>query len=352
MKNYFIAILIVILAIGGVIFSGNKFIKNKANKPIQSQTTTQTSTPAGQEEKTQEASKIDYTQIFSGEIAVCQLFPKEKIEELTGKQFVNIRPGLNKTQKYTEYYCEYRQEQLPYSVEHGTPPQSPKNIQISFIAGNLEGLKDIYKLSKEEVKQDNSLPFSHHLVYNENGRFLRLEIFLADNLEVIINTWWSTLTQDESLKFVKDFTFYLKEFIQNKNQERTQNISSEKNNTATIHLPQDEEIIRNFFSFFGTDDAEKAALMMKTDNDSERQAWAVQFAAFNDLQILKIEKANEEAWTDNRHIYKVTLEVRMKQESVKAPIPYYGWQNGENSRWLTLEKVGDIWKIAEIATGF
>jgi len=91
--------------------------------------------------------------------------------------------------------------------------------------------------------------------------------------------------------------------------------------------------------------------MIKTTNDSERQAWAVQFAAFNYLQVLKIEKANESEWTDNKHTYKVTLDVIMKPESVDAPIPYYGYRNGQNTRFITLEKVGDIWKIAEIATG-
>jgi hypothetical protein len=110
--------------------------------------------------------------------------------------------------------------------------------------------------------------------------------------------------------------------------------------------------LQNFFSFFGTDDAYKAALMMKTTNDSERQAWAVQFAAFHYLKVLKIEKANLNEWTDNKRIYKVTLDVIMDiEKSANAPIPYYGYQNGENVRWITLEKVDNVWKIAEIAAG-
>jgi len=346
-----IFILTAVLVIGSLgVLSTKIFKKPSGGNQLQNQTqnTSQTSSPTSQ----QESAISSYEQFF-GEVPVCQLFPKEKIEELTGKQFLEIKPGQNQTQRYTEYYCEYRQEKLPYSVEHGNPPQSPKNISIAFVSGNIDSLKEVYKLNKEKIEEDKDVPFSHHLVYNENGKFLRLEAFLSPNVELIINTWWSTLSQDEALKFVKDFAKYLKDFIQKKGQ--TSSLSPtpklEKEVGDSVPLPSDEDIIRNFFSFFGTQDAYKAALMMKTTDDSERQSWAVQFAAFNYLQVLKIEKANENQWTNNKHFYKVTLDVVMKPESADAPIPYYGYQNGENIRWLTLEKVGDIWKIAEIATG-
>jgi len=337
-KNLIIALIVIlILGAGGIILFKNKIFAPKSN---QTQLTSEFQT--SKEEKPKEVEKIDYGKVFAGEIAVCQLFPKEKIEELTGKQFLEIKPGQNQTQRYTEYYCEYRQEKLPYSVEHGNPPQAPKNIAISFVRGDISSLKEAYKLTQGVVKRDNTIPFPHQLIYNQEGKFLRLEVFLAEDLEMIINTWWSILTQEEAEKFVKDFSLYLKDFVQEKAQ-TTKNFG--------VPLPQDEDVINNFFSFINNGDADKAALMMKTSNDSEKQAWAVQFAAFNYVQVLKIEKVNENEWTDNKHIYKVTLDVIMKPESGDAPIPYYGYQNGQNIRFVTLEKDGNIWKIAEIATG-
>jgi len=337
-KNLIIALIVVlVLGAGGIIL-----FKNKIFAPKSTQTQPTSESQISKEEKLKEVEKINYGKVFTGEIAVCQLFPKEKIEELTGKQFLEIKPGQNQTQRYTEYYCEYRQEKLPYSVEHGNPPQAPKNIAISFVRGDISGLKEAYKLTQDVVKTDNTIPFPHQLIYNQEGKFLRLEVFLAEDLEMIINTWWSTLTQEEAEKFVKNFASYLKDFVQEKAQ-------TTKN--AGVPLPQEEDVINNFFSFINNGDADKAALMMKTSNDSERQAWAVQFAAFNYVQVLKMEKANESEWTDNKHIYKVTLDVIMKPESGDAPIPYYGYQNGENIRFIILEKDGNIWKIAEITTG-
>jgi hypothetical protein len=41
----------------------------------------------------------------------------------------------------------------------------------------------------------------------------------------------------------------------------------------------------------------------------------------------------------------------MKPESSTAPIPYYGWDDGEYTRWLTIVKDDNLWKIKGIATG-
>lgn len=79
--------------------------------------------------------------------------------------------------------------------------------------------------------------------------------------------------------------------------------------------------------------------------------WAVQFAAINSFKILKIEKFDEDHWTKDKQIYKILVDVWMDPRSADAPIPYYGWENGENVRWITLEKVDNIWKISEINTG-
>jgi hypothetical protein len=293
---------------------------------------------------------INYDNIFPGEINVCNLFPKEKIEEISGKKFVSIRPGKNKTLKYTEYFCEYRQETLPYSVEHGTPPQPPKHIVISFVRGDIKGLREAYRLTNDEAKQDKSIPFPHQLIYNRQGKLLRLEIFLAENLELIINTWWSFLNSEESLQFFKKFALYFKEFVRSKSQGKNQSAYDNRTGTETVPLPRDEDVIRIFVELVKEDPA-RAALMMKTESDNERQNWTVQFASIKSIKLLKMEKANENFWTDNKHIYKVTLHVLMEIRSADAPIPYYGWENGVNVRWITLEKIGKIWKIAEIATG-
>jgi hypothetical protein len=89
----------------------------------------------------------------------------------------------------------------------------------------------------------------------------------------------------------------------------------------------------------------------QVSSDADKQAWAVQFNAFNSLKVTNIEPALTEDWTDTKHEYKVVLDASMKSEAASAPIPYYGWDNGANTRWVTLVKVGTLWKVSELATG-
>jgi hypothetical protein len=67
--------------------------------------------------------------------------------------------------------------------------------------------------------------------------------------------------------------------------------------------------------------------------------------SFKKISIKSIEAAGE-------NTYRVDFEAEMKPGSENAqPIPYYGFNNGINTRWVSLEKVGNIWKIQGLATG-
>ncbi len=298
--------------------------------------------------KAPEPQKNNYRELFSGEVSFSEFFPKEKIEELSGKKILNFRPALNKTQQFTEYAYEYQMEGTRYSPL--LKREVPNNITISFLQGDVKSLREASKISKYEIRQDKSIPFPHQLIFDQKGNFRTLEIFLGEDLDLFVHTWFSSLTQDEALSFVKKLALYFKEVLEKKAQEKGIKASSQSSG-GSVPLPQDEEVIRNFFAFIHSGEADKAASMMKTANDTEKQMWAVQFAAFNAVRVLKVEKANENSWTESKHFYKVILDVKMNPSSANAPIPYYGWQDGENTRWLTLEKVGNVFKISAIATG-
>ncbi len=124
--------------------------------------------------------------------------------------------------------------------------------------------------------------------------------------------------------------------------------------TQTVPLPKETDIVRSFFAVIGEHRSADAVSMLAPDqasDDASKQAWAVQFNAFDSLNVISIEPALQEDWTDSRHEYKVVLTAAMKSEAASAPIPYYGWENGTNTRWITIVKSGSLWKIAGIATG-
>lgn len=69
------------------------------------------------------------------------------------------------------------------------------------------------------------------------------------------------------------------------------------------------------------------------------------------VKVKKIEETMKEDWTENRHEYMVTLDVVMDPSSAGGPIPYYGFENGENVRFVGLVKEGNQWKVEGLATG-
>jgi hypothetical protein len=136
-------------------------------------------------------------------------------------------------------------------------------------------------------------------------------------------------------------------------QEKTETTTA-GSSAPTVPLPQEEDIIRTFFNLIGEGRPTDAISMMTQStigNDTSKQTWGVQFNAFKSVSVDKIEPSMQEEWTTAKHTYKVTLNVQMKLEAQSAPIPNYGWDNGLNIRWIPLEKVDNLWKIAGIATG-
>lgn len=143
-------------------------------------------------------------------------------------------------------------------------------------------------------------------------------------------------------------------FIQSRNKdiETSKFILNENNSmeNSSVPLPTKEDVIRKFFNLINEERIPEAINMMEEDkmDDSTKQAWGVQFNNIEAISVLSIEKVNLED-TSNR--YKVSLDVKMSQESANALIPYFGWEGNPNIRFITLIKVGDLWKIREIATG-
>lgn len=128
---------------------------------------------------------------------------------------------------------------------------------------------------------------------------------------------------------------------------------SESNNGG-VPLPQDTDIVNNFFQLIDEGKASDAVMMMPSkiiSDDSTKQAFGVQYAAMTTVKVKKIEESSKSDWTDSWHQYMVTLDVTMDPSSANGPIPYYGFEQGENIRFLNLVKEGAQWKIEGLSTG-
>jgi hypothetical protein len=131
-------------------------------------------------------------------------------------------------------------------------------------------------------------------------------------------------------------------------------VSTAQDTKPAVPTPTEEDVIRTFFNLINEHRVEGAVSMLDEStvkDDSQKQAWGVEFNAFSKVSIVSLSPTLQEDWTDVQHEYKVVLDVTMKPESANAVIPYYGFDNGQNYRWITINKVGALWKILGIATG-
>jgi hypothetical protein len=123
---------------------------------------------------------------------------------------------------------------------------------------------------------------------------------------------------------------------------------------SEVPLTQETDIIRTFFNLIDEGKASDAVMMMSkstTSDDSTKQAYGVQYAAMNSLQVSKLEESSKADWSETWHQYMATLDVQMDPSSANSPIPYYGYENGENIRFINLIQEEGKWKIKELATG-
>lgn len=215
MKNYLIVILLVlILGIGGFLL-----VKNKS-KIVTPETKTETLESQEKEmEKenspAEEIEKKDYRSAFKGLLNPCELFSKEKVEQILGKQLVNIEFKHTPVSKYTNHYsCAYYQEPQKYD-ERGV--NIAKRIFITFIDGDVSNVRsyEILQNMGYQLKKDKDISIPHWLVYDEKGKFHHLHLMLENDLDLTVETWWSLLSEQEALKFIKDFTQHLKKFVGN-----------------------------------------------------------------------------------------------------------------------------------------
>lgn len=125
--------------------------------------------------------------------------------------------------------------------------------------------------------------------------------------------------------------------------------------SENVPLPQEEDIVRLFFNLINEKRIPEAVAMMDASaapDDNAKQAWGVQFDIFNSVSVKSVEPSNIGDETEGQKTYKVILDANNKPGSEKAVIPNYGWENGENIRWVGLKKdESGMWKILGIGTG-
>jgi len=119
----------------------------------------------------------------------------------------------------------------------------------------------------------------------------------------------------------------------------------------SVPLPTGEDVIRSFIQLINDQKIPDAIAMMdKTliSSDSVKQQYGVIFNSFATISIQKIgvESFGKEEWGEGEERYRVELLISIKPQGQKGM-----WEEGVNTRWITVLKQQNRFMIHDIATG-
>ena len=111
--------------------------------------------------------------------------------------------------------------------------------------------------------------------------------------------------------------------------------------TPTISYPNQANLVLNFLSQLSTGHLDTAIRYLP---EAERATWYSNLASIQALAIIDVKIYNPAQWTETQQQYQVTVNVTPSGDGYT-----YGWENGENLRYLTLRKIDDQWLITDLA---
>lgn len=264
---------------------------------------------------------------------VCGEFSKEWVASVVGKTIIKTE----KLDSSGTHVCQYYTDDSNF-------------ITLRLNNLNVENQKKGQIALGRTITTNEKIKMEHFVVMQSENVINEIILVINPNRFIAVDrTSTKAATEDELVNFASQVSNRIN------NNENVPVIGPTKKTENTVPLPQETDIARTFFNLIGEHKPSDAVMMMtpvNTNDDSAKQAWAVQFNAFESMSVKSIEPSMQEDWTETVHSYKVTLNVKMKPEAANAvPMPNYGWDNGENYRWVTLEKINSRWMVGGIATG-
>jgi hypothetical protein len=272
---------------------------------------------------------------------VCAEFPKDWVASVIGKSIIQTKPFSMKG----TYSCDYFINDTNFA-----------GINVDDLS--VETQKDGQIQMGNTIKTDSRIPMEHFIVVKPDGLINSISLVLDPNKFVTVDRFYGKVFDNEGVvAFAIKIAQRIKsgENIITSQDTATTTTAASSAGDSAVPLPGEKDIVRNFFNLINEGKVSDAVSMLTPANvsdDSSKQAWGVQFNAFESISIISVDSSMPEEWTNNSHTYKVNLDVKMKPGSENAqPMPYYGWGDGQFIRWITLEKVNNVWKIAGISTG-
>ncbi len=261
---------------------------------------------------------------ISGDL--CTAFPSSWVADSSGKTI--IKTAKSKIASVSD--CQY------FITE--TVGGGGKRIDLIHEHLDIEIQKKARDIAGSRWENGNGFALDAVLLYDSKDNLTDVDILLGPNQYLRINSLQGALTSEELIAFGKKVAEYIKSGKAHGAYKAGDEASQSSSQTGNADA---KNAAQNFFDAIGNDPSAASALM--EGNKANKDMWKMNFSAISSLTVKSLEPVFQSEWTSERETYKATLEVKTKGGDT------YGWDDGSNTRWITMQKSGDEWLVGELA---
>jgi hypothetical protein len=270
---------------------------------------------------------------------ICAEFSADFIYSVIKKPIVRVEPSKISGVFSCDYYTDYK-EDFYKDAKYNYVGAGGPSITIVLDNLNVEKQKEARKYLGMTVESSPKIAMENMITYRENKSIWSADLIINPNRFVWANYSHKAITDDQLIDLVAAMADKINGRLKIKIEKNPIDLEAAK--AAELGVSQ-EQVVRDFLNALASKDIPKALGMMDA-NENTKQGWGVNFNTIKSLEIKKIEEAFKEEWTPNKQTFKATLKVSVTEQGLQI-----GWENGDNFRWITVEKNNNVWQIHELA---
>lgn len=255
---------------------------------------------------------------------VCEEFNADFVYSVIKKPILKVDPSMVSA----DQGCQYRLENNEF-------------VAIYFENLSVENNKKGQEFLDRTLTTDPSIKMEHYVVLNEDKNVDGVYLVINPNrFSRIDRSSTKVITNEQNIELAARVADKLNGNLKMNIEKNPIDLAAAK--AAALGASQ-EAVARDFLNALSAKDVQKALGMMDADENT-KQSWGVNFNSIQSLEIKKMEEAFKDEWTPTRQSFKATLNVKVTEQGEQM-----GWNNGENFRWISLQKNGATWQVHEIA---
>jgi hypothetical protein len=270
---------------------------------------------------------------------ICAEFSADFVYSVIHKPIVKVEPSPSATVYACDYYIDYKEDFYKDTVNNRISPGGP-SILIVLDNLNVERQKEARKYLGLTLDTNPKINMENIVSYREDKSMWSVDLIINPNRFVWANYSHGAITDDQLIDLAAAMADKIQGKLKIKIEKNPVDLAAAK--AAELGDSQ-KQVARDFLNALAVKDIQKALGMMDA-NQETKQGWGANFNTIKSFEIKKMEEAFKEEWTPTRQTFKATLNAEVTEQGLQI-----GWENGENFRWITVEKNNNVWQIHELA---